>query len=108
MSLDLYGELLSKDSTYAPQGYIGALVKLDRNEEAWEVMNSLPANVSNAKRAMCYIHLNELDSTFKYLDIAFEERDDYMPFLKAEPHFRLIKEDPRYRDLLARMKLPAD
>ena len=107
MALQYYGELLEKDSTYAPYGYIGALAKSGRLEEAEDLFNNLP-EISSVKKAFCYIHLNEMDSVFIYLNKAFVERDNYMPFIKVEPHFELIKDDPRYNALLRKMNLPED
>ncbi len=108
LALKFHGELLEKDSTYTPYSYIGTLVRMGREEEAWQVFHNLPKSVTSTKIAMCYIHLNELDSAFIYLDKAYDEKDTYMIFLKGEPHFDLIKEDPRYLALLKKMNFPED
>jgi len=57
---------------------------------------------------MCYIHLEELDSAFLYLDMAYREKDTQLAFIKVAPHFDVIKEDPRYLALLKRMDFPED
>jgi hypothetical protein len=95
-----------KDPTYAPQGYVGSLVKLGRRKEAEEVMRTLPASVTPARKALCFIHLDQMDSVFKYLDIAYREKDIYMVFLQSEPHFKLLRQYPQYQALLKKMNFP--
>jgi hypothetical protein len=51
--------------------------------------------------------LDDFDRAFEFFDKAYEERDTLMPFTQlfidmANP---AIKSDPRYNELLTRMKL---
>jgi TolB-like protein len=105
-ALPLFQRLRMKDPTYAPQGYVGSLVKLGRRKEAEEVMRTLPASVTPARKAFCFIHLDQMDSVFKYLDIAYREKDIYMVFLQSEPHFKLLRQYPQYQALLKKMNFP--
>jgi TolB-like protein len=105
-ALKYYGKLMLKDSTYAPHGYIAALVELDRKEEALNIFSKVSSSISPVKNAFSLMYLGELDSAFHYLDKAFVERDAYLSFIKIEPHFRPIQNDPRYLALVAKMKFP--
>lgn len=107
-ALSYYSRLMDKDSTYAPQGYIGSLVKLGRTAEAQLKLTSLGNSITSAKKAMCFIHLNERDSAFLYLDKAYREKDVYLPFIRVESHFKLLTGDPRYDDLIKRMNFPTE
>lgn len=107
-AMKYYGELLKKDSTYVPHGYIGALVKTGRTQEAWDLFYQLPNSTTSIKKALCYIHLGALDSAFNYVDKASLERDAYVPFLKVDPHFNLIKDDPRYLSFIKKMNFPVN
>ena len=103
LALPYFSELMKKDSTYSPDGYVGALVGLKREDEAKKIFLSISKPIAASKKAMAYIHLNELDSTFKYLDKAIADGESYISFLKAEPTFQLIKDDPRYVALLNKL-----
>jgi Tfp pilus assembly protein PilF len=47
----------------------------------------------------------QADSMFRYLQAALADRDPYLTRMDAEPYFDPFRSDPRYRDLMARMKL---
>ena len=49
--------------------------------------------------------LGEKDVAFQYLERAFDERSFWMPFLKVDPLFDSLHDDPRFRDLLGRIGL---
>ena len=105
-ALHHYGILLENDSSYAPHGYMGALMKLGREEEAGILFDAIYPKITAAKKAMSFIQMYELDSAFVYLNKAILEKDPYMLFLKVEPMYLAIRDDPRYLDLLERMNLP--
>jgi serine/threonine protein kinase len=56
--------------------------------------------------AIWYALISENDNTFKWLNKAYEVRDDNVPLLRVEPGLRSIRSDPRCADLLRRMGLP--
>lgn len=105
---ELFVELIKKDSTYVPGGYIATLMRLGKYDESWKYFNSIKHKLSSYKKAESYIHLNQLDSAFKYFDSAYREKDVLMLFLNLEPQFKLISDDPRYAVLLKKMNLPVD
>jgi Flp pilus assembly protein TadD len=55
--------------------------------------------------AVIYMGLKETDQTFKYLEMAYQDRSCGMIFLIPDPRFDGIRGDPRYQDLLRRMHL---
>ena len=61
--------------------------------------------VSAMWMALVYLGLAEFDSVFHWLDRAFEERDGSLVLINAAVEFDPVREDPRFRSLLARMGL---
>ena len=55
--------------------------------------------------AVIYIGLQERDQTWKYLELAYQDRSYWIIFLRVDPRFDAIRGDPRYQDLLRRMNL---
>ena len=55
--------------------------------------------------ATIYVGLKDKDRAFEWLDKAFQERADWMAFLKVDPRFDSLHSDPRFVDLLRRMNL---
>ena len=55
--------------------------------------------------AAIYVGLKDKDRAFEWLERAFQERADWMAFLKVDPRFDSLHSDPRFLDLLRRMNL---
>jgi len=55
--------------------------------------------------AAVYAGLKETGATFKYLESAFEDRSFWMCWLRVDPRFEAIRNDPHYHDILRRMHL---
>jgi hypothetical protein len=62
--------------------------------------------VSPGNIALIYNGLGERDETFVWLERGFEQRDQKMVFLKVEPKWNNLRDDPRFQDLLRRLRLP--
>ena len=63
--------------------------------------------VSTYMTATIYAGLGDKDSTFKYLERAYQERSpDLLYFLRADPRMDNLRTDPRFQDLLRRMNFP--
>ena len=58
-----------------------------------------------AKMALLYAALGEADSTFAWLEREYEARDAYMTFLKVEPLYDTVRDDPRFTRLVRRVGL---
>lgn len=50
-----------------------------------------------------YSAIGETDSAFYWLEKAYRNRSPEMPWLKMDPAFNTLKDDPRYRDLYERI-----
>jgi len=56
--------------------------------------------------ALVYAGLGDKDSTFAWLEKAFQLRDGNLALIKVEPMLKGVRNDPRYADLLRRINLP--
>ena len=56
--------------------------------------------------ALVYIGLGDRDEAVTRLEEAYKERSDFLLVLSVDPLFDGLRSDPRFRDLLRRMKLP--
>ena len=54
---------------------------------------------------MIYTQLGEVDAAFAHLELAIVSRDFQLYALQIDPMFDKLRPDPRYKDLLRRMKL---
>jgi len=55
--------------------------------------------------ALIYNALDERDHALEWLEKAFEQRDPKMTFLKVEPKWNNLRNEPRFFDLMKRIKL---
>ena len=82
-----------------------------RKEEALKLLNQLVEKsktiyVQPMGFAMIYLSLKDYDTVFQYLELAYEQRDQWLPFLvKLEPTFEPIRSDARFQSLLVRLGL---
>jgi serine/threonine-protein kinase len=56
--------------------------------------------------AEVYAVRGEKDKAFEWLQIAFDDRDAGMLSLLVDPLLRSLRDDPRYKNLLAKLGLP--
>jgi TolB-like protein len=56
--------------------------------------------------ALIHLGLGAKDSAFEWLEKAYEDHSTWLIWLKVDPRFDTIRDDPRYRDLLRRMRIP--
>ncbi len=56
--------------------------------------------------AAAYIRLGQTDSAFEWLEKAFAERSNWLNYLRVDPIFDPLREDPRFQDLVRRMNFP--
>jgi len=57
--------------------------------------------------AEVYAVRGEIDKAFEWLQIAFDNHDGGIPSLLVDPLLRVLRDDPRYKNLLAKVGLPA-
>ncbi len=56
--------------------------------------------------AILYVGLGEKDKALEQLNYAYEEQSGWIIYLKVEPLFDPLRSDPRFKNLLKRMKQP--
>jgi DNA-binding winged helix-turn-helix (wHTH) protein/TolB-like protein/Tfp pilus assembly protein PilF len=54
--------------------------------------------------ALAYNGLGEIDKTIEWLEKGYEQRDPKMAFLKVDPKWNNLRGDPRFIELMRRMK----
>jgi hypothetical protein len=59
-----------------------------------------------AATSMYYAQLGEKDQALALLEKAYEKLDGEMHTLKVNPRWDPLRDDPRFQDLLRRMKFP--
>ncbi|MFQ6109654.1 MAG: protein kinase, partial [Candidatus Aminicenantales bacterium] len=53
-----------------------------------------------------YASLGEKEEAFLWLESAFKERNSLLPWLRENPGYAPLRSDPRFQDVVRRMKLP--
>jgi tetratricopeptide (TPR) repeat protein len=53
-----------------------------------------------------YAALGEKDEAFRWMEAAVEERNTFIPWMRENPNYAPLRSDPRFQDLVRRMKLP--
>jgi predicted Zn-dependent protease len=53
-----------------------------------------------------YAALDERDEAFSWLEAGWKERAAWMPFLKVDPRMDVLRSDPRFSELMNRVKFP--
>jgi eukaryotic-like serine/threonine-protein kinase len=66
---------------------------------------SKPRRGSGYDVAVVYVGLGEKEKAFEWLDKAYEQRDDFLAYLKADPRFDPLRTDTRFDNLLHRLGL---
>jgi len=100
----------SGDSPLMKAEYAGALALSGDTGKAQTQLNNL---IETAKQkyvsayhiAAIYVALKDKDQAFIWLEKAFQDRADWMVNLKVDPLFESLRSDPRFTDILRRMKL---
>lgn len=64
--------------------------------------------VSALDIAIIHAALGEIDTALDWMDRAFEERSDHLPYIRVNPRLDILRDQPRFRDLLQRMGLETD
>jgi tetratricopeptide (TPR) repeat protein len=86
-----------------------AYYALQRREDSDHALNKLIATHQNDcayQIAELYAYRQETEKAFKWLDRAFQQRDPGAPDLKSNPLMRSLRGDPRYFELLKKMRFP--
>ena len=87
------------------------MARAGRRAEALATLDDIrrltnPQSPPPFKIALVYVGLEDWDRAFEWLEMAIEARAWEMPLLKADPAFDRLRLDPRFPELLARLRLP--
>ena len=112
-AIEFFQSAINEDPGYAP-AYVGladCYNSLGRKPEATKILNELlelnkHRYVTPAALANVYIGLGDKDQTFVWLEKAYEERSNYLAYLKVFPIVDPLRSDPRFTDLIRRVGLP--
>lgn len=95
--------------------YLGGLghayARAGRTADADKVLDELKEGsrtkyISWRNIAVIYAGLEDKDQAFACLDKAYELRDSRIVFIKVDPLFDPLRDDPRFKNLLRRIGLP--
>jgi hypothetical protein len=71
-----------------------------------EMTSKRPDGVLSYTLATMFVELGEKDKAFAELEKAFENREYQMRFIKIDPSVDALRDDPRFKDLTRRVKMP--
>jgi Tfp pilus assembly protein PilF len=97
-----------------PDGILAAIRALTLSNGRREAQQMLEELTELSKRryvrsyfiAGLYTGLGNVDQAFAWLQRAYEERDDFLMYLKADPMLDSLRSDPRFERLLQRIGFP--
>jgi hypothetical protein len=106
MALPYFQKLMGIDARYVPDDLIVAHIKIGNNQIALAKFNEMKDSMGPVKKAICYIYFGEKDKAFASLEDAYREKDAGMIGIKVDPHFESIRSDPRFLQILKKMRFP--
>jgi serine/threonine-protein kinase len=83
----------------------------DRHKEAQKILDELSGLIAQQRyvspysMALIYIGLGDRDNAFKWLELAYNERDESFIHLKVDPRLDPLRADPRFTNWLSLLKL---
>jgi TolB-like protein len=86
---------------FAEDGYRGAL----RRVAETLVARSRTTYVTSWQIGTLYTRAGQKDEALEWLEKAYEAHDQNMPYIAVDPIFDILRDDPRFQDLLRRMRL---
>jgi tetratricopeptide (TPR) repeat protein len=92
-------------------GLAHVYARAGRKNEARKVISrikglSQSARFSSIYWALAYVALGDDDETMKWLEKAYEEKENWMLYLNIDSRFDPLRSDPRFRSLIERVGLP--
>jgi hypothetical protein len=70
-----------------------------------QISRSQNRRVDAVRQAMYYAHTGEKEKAIEQLQMAYRQHCNGLQFLKVEPVYDSLRDDPRFKDLLARLGL---
>lgn len=100
------------EEAYIALGFMGYAHALNGQRAEAETLLSILDDISQRKYISPYslllIHLalGPLERVFQLLEQLYEERNDWLVWLKVSPELKNVRNDPRFQDLLRRIGFP--
>ncbi|MCA1637579.1 MAG: protein kinase [Acidobacteria bacterium] len=98
------------DKSSSVQIYLGeAYARNGEREKAQAILKQMQTTkeyVSPGELAILYGALGDKEAAFASLEKAYAEHDLQLQFLKVDPSFDPLRDDPRFQDLMRRIGLP--
>jgi serine/threonine protein kinase/tetratricopeptide (TPR) repeat protein len=94
-----------RESPYLAEAY----ARLGRRDEALRVLDRLVkrgGGLDLQEMAVAYVALGDKERGLEWLTKAIDRRSGYVPWANGLPAFDPIRSDPRFKALVARLKLP--
>jgi len=87
------------------------LGKLGRRQDALKLIESYQNQPQNEFRspysvALIYLGLGENESAMEWLNRAYAQHDQSLPYARIDPRFEPLAKDPRFQALMQKLKLP--
>jgi serine/threonine protein kinase/Tfp pilus assembly protein PilF len=104
LSFEASGDLQSiaaMDSGYAEGGYSMALRRIAESK----IIQSKSKYISPNQIATLYTRAGMPDEALKWLEKSLEVRDPDIPYLKVDPIYDYMREDPRFKELIRKAGL---
>jgi hypothetical protein len=88
-----------------------ALAMAGKTDEAQKILSELKGYRNLDSMSLLHLAgtcsvMGKKTETFELLEVAYQQRGSWLIFLDIYTSFRNIRTDPRYADLLRRMRLP--
>jgi hypothetical protein len=90
-------------------GQVLAYHALGREQDSNAALSELIAKYHTGgayQIAQAYAFRGESDKSFEWLEHAYNQRDGGLLEIKTDPLLKNLRHDPRYTDLLKKMRLP--
>jgi DNA-binding winged helix-turn-helix (wHTH) protein/tetratricopeptide (TPR) repeat protein len=100
------------EEAYLALGFMGYAHALNgQRAEAETLLNVLEeisqrTYISPYSMLLIHLGLGPLERVFELLEQLYEERNDWLVWLKVSPELRVVRNDPRFQDLLRRVGFP--
>ena len=109
-TLEFQKGLQAGEDPWLSASLIHAYGRSGRRVEAEEALQKLLEDartkvVSPYFLGMAYAGLGDKEKAFEWLETAYRERVNWMPYLKVDPELDNLRTDPRFADLLRRVGL---
>jgi TolB-like protein/predicted Ser/Thr protein kinase len=88
---------------YADNGFAWAQKRIN---DILEAGYGRPDGVPAIVLAHLYARAGDKDRVIEWLEKAYEEHDSNVPYVRGDPVFDFMRDDPRFQDLVRRMGLP--